>query len=302
MQTLGELIRALRRGRGMTLRALAGATGSTKGYLSMIENHRVANPPSEELLVSLESALGVTDGRLRRAGDWERAPEAVRDQVQKLAGDAERGRDLARYIRDAATKSSGGGRNLDGLYRSGQLRRMIERTLGPEKQDAGDGPPEGAGGDTGADAGGDTGGDAGGGEKPGRVSLYRVPLVNKVAAGYPSGFTDLDYPARVADDYLSCPGIDDPDAFAASVVGESMLPEYREGDIVVFSPAAEVSDGCDCFVRLEPDHETTFKRVFFDDGGSAVRLQPLNPKFPPSVHARERVAGLYRAVWRYARL
>lgn len=283
MQALGELIRELRQSRGMTLRALAEAVGSTKSYLSMIENRRVANPPSDALLGLIEAALGVTDGRLRRAGDWERAPAAVRDQVQRLAGDAERGRDLARYIQSAATKRQGGGKNLDGLYRSGQLREMIERTLGPEDADTVDGLAKGEAG-------------------PGIVALHRVPLVNKVAAGYPSGFTDLDYPARVADDYVGCPGLDDPDAFAASVIGESMMPAYREGDIVVFSPAAEVSDGCDCFVRLEPDHETTFKRVFFGEGGATVRLQPLNPKFPASVHAREQVAGLYRAVWRYAKL
>ncbi|MEZ6194056.1 MAG: XRE family transcriptional regulator [Phycisphaerales bacterium] len=280
MQTLGDLVRELRRGRDMTLLALAEAIGSTKSYLSMIENHRVANPPSDELLTLMERALGVTDGRLRRAGDWERAPAAVRDQFQRLAGDAARGRDLARFIQDAASKRRGGGRNLDGLYRSGQLRRMVDRTLGTDAVER-----------------------IGKADKsPGMVSLHRVPLVNKVAAGYPSGFTDMDYPARVADDYVGCPGLDDPDAFAASVIGESMLPDYREGDIVVFSPAAEVSDGCDCFVRLEPDHETTFKRVFFDDGGASVRLQPLNPKFAASVHARECVAGLYRAVWRYAKI
>jgi SOS-response transcriptional repressor LexA len=278
MQPLGEQIRALRRGRGLTLAALAEAVGSAKSYLSMIENRRVAHPPSDELLALLECALGVTDGRLRRAGDWERAPVGVRDEVQRLADDAARGRDLARYIQNATTKRHGGGRNLDNLYRSGALRRMIDRALGPDQTDQ-----------TKSAA-------------PKRVPLSRVPLVNKVAAGYPSNFTDLDYPARVADDYVGCPGIDDPDVFAACVVGESMLPEYREGDIVVFSPAAEVTDGCDCFVRLEPDHETTFKRVFFDEGGARVRLQPLNPKFPPAVHDRERVAGLYRAVWRYARL
>lgn len=283
MQTVGEWIRELRIGRGLTLSALAHSIGSTKSYLSMIENHRVANPPSDELLGLLEEALGVGDGRLRLAGDWERAPEAVRDQVQRLTGDAARGRDLARFLKESAKARCEGGRNLDELYRSGELRRRIERALGPE----------GLGSGGGAEAAG---------VLPKGLALYRVPLVNKVAAGYPSGFTDLDYPARVADDYLSCPGLDDPDAFAATVIGESMMPDYREGDIVVFSPAADVSDGCDCFVRLEPDHETTFKRVFFAEDGALVRLQPLNPKFPPSVHDRERVAGLYRAVWRYAKL
>lgn len=124
-------------------------------------------------------------------------------------------------------------------------------------------------------------------------------MINAVAAGYPREFTDLGYPARVADDYVRCPDIDDPDAFAARVVGESMAPEYREGDIVIFSPAREVTAGSDCFARLEPDHETTFKRVYFErgaDGGEAIRLQPINSAFAPQVLPRERVAGLYRAV------
>jgi len=283
MQTLGEMVRELRLQRGLTLSTLAGAVGSTKSYLSMIENHRVAGPPSGELLRSLEDALGVADGRLQRAGDWERAPGAVRDRVHRLAGDAARGRELARFIKDSAAARRGGGQNLDELCRSGELRRRIERTLGPEESGAGEG-------------------DALSGVSGSAVALYRVPLVNKVAAGYPSGFTDLDYPARVADDYLSSPGLSDPDAFAATVIGRSMMPEYHEGDIVVFSPAADVCDGCDCFVRLEPDHETTFKRVFFDGDGALVRLQPLNPKFPPVIYDRERVAGLYKAVWRYSKL
>jgi len=277
MQTLGEIIRERRLERGLTLNTLAEAIGSTKSYLSMIENHRVGKPPSMKLLVQLEAVLGVTGGRLQRAADWERAPQTVRQEVKQLACDAARGRELASYLVASGLNNGGVGRDLDELYHSGELRRRIERTLESacfqESEDS-----------------------------PHRVDLYRVPLVNKVVAGYPTGFTDLDYPARVADDYLSSPGLDDLDAFAATVIGESMEPDYREGDIVVFSPAAEVADGCDCFVRLEPDHETTFKRVFFDDEGALVRLQPLNSKYPPSVYKRERVAGLYKAVFRYSRL
>ena len=104
----------------------------------------------------------------------------------------------------------------------------------------------------------------------------------------------------------------DVDQHRASV-GDSMSPDYREGDIVVFSPAKAVQHGMDCFVRLEPDHESTFKRVFFDvpdAGGQPVppgagweslrqarlRLHPLNPKYPERIVEREQVAGLYAAV------
>ena len=64
-----------------------------------------------------------------------------------------------------------------------------------------------------------------------------VPVINKVAAGYPSDFNDLDYPVGIADDYVRCPDLHDPNAFAVRVVGDSMEPKFREGDIVIFSPA-----------------------------------------------------------------
>jgi len=66
-----------------------------------------------------------------------------------------------------------------------------------------------------------------------------VPVINKVSAGYPTDFNDLDYPVGIADDYVRCPDMHDPNAFAVRVVGDSMEPKFREGDIVIFSPAAE---------------------------------------------------------------
>ena len=131
-----------------------------------------------------------------------------------------------------------------------------------------------------------------------------VPVINRVSAGYPRDFTDLSYPPRVADEYVSCPGVRDQDAFAARVHGDSMTPKYCEGDIVIFSPAATPKDGDDCFVRFADGH-TTFKRVFFEkaEGNKQVlRLQPRNEKYRPQVVASEDVSGLYKALYRYQRV
>jgi repressor LexA len=124
---------------------------------------------------------------------------------------------------------------------------------------------------------------------------HLIPVINKVAAGYPRDFADLDYPAGVADDYVRCPDVHDPGAFAVRVVGDSMEAKFSEGDVVVFSPAAEVRSGDDCFVRFTDPHETTFKRVFFEKAGS-VRLQPRNEKHPPVSVDPKRINGIYRAV------
>lgn len=233
--SFGMLLRRLRRGRGLTLQDLAGRVDVTPGYLSMIENGRVNNPPSMKVLVRLEAALAVRDSSLCRAAQWARTPQPIREQLQRAHRDPVAHGSLA----TAATT---------------------------------------------------------------------VPLINKVAAGYPAGFTDMDYPARASDDAILVPGYtglhggNDPDAFAATVCGDSMTPAYHAGDIVVFSPLADVIDGSDCFARLEPDHECTFKRVFFEAEGTRIRLEPLNPAYPTRTLDREVVAGLFRAVWRMSRL
>jgi len=128
-----------------------------------------------------------------------------------------------------------------------------------------------------------------------------VPVINKVAAGYPSDFNDLDYPVGVADDYVRCPDLHDPNAFAVRVVGDSMEPKFRQGDIVIFSPATEVRSGDDCFVRFAVPHETTFKRVFFEPDNK-VRLQPRNENYSPIIVEGARINGLYRAVVKYESL
>ncbi len=128
-----------------------------------------------------------------------------------------------------------------------------------------------------------------------------VPVINKVAAGYPEDFNDLDYPVGIADDYVRCPDIHDPNAFAVRVVGDSMEPKFQEGDIVVFSPAAEVHNGDDCFIRFAEPHETAFKRVFFEPDNK-VRLQPRNENYSPLIIEGKRINGLYRAVIKYEKL
>ena len=283
MDTLGQTIRRRRQALGLTLTELAEAVGATKSYLSMIENDRVANPPSRHLLAAIEQTLGVTDGQLLGMADWTKTPMRVRDELQRLSKDARRGEALARWLRQAAAGRENASTGLDQLYHSGELARRVDEALRDHETSASESIPR---------------------DLVPQPVRYRVPLINRVTAGYPNDFTDLDYPARVADEYIHCPDLTDADAFAARVVGESMLPQYQEGDVVVFSPAADVANGCDCFVRLEPLHETTFKRIFFEGEGddAAIRLQPLNPSFTPAIYPRRQVAGLYRAVWKLQRL
>jgi len=260
---LGAVLRDRRTQLGLTLSQVAERVDCAKSYLSEIETGVRARPPGTELLAKLEAALGLDAGQLVEIANWEATPESVRRQVASSRQAAIRLREL---LASTQTKQDA----LDRAFGSGELRRLVE-SLDPTL-------PRGLE----------------------VVSLPReVPVINRVTAGYPSEFTDLGYPARVADEYVRVPDLDDADAFGARVVGDSMEPEYREGDVVVFSPKATVISGSDCFVRLEPDQETTFKRVYFEkdaSGHELIRLQPLNNAYPPVVVPRDRVAGLYSGV------
>src|SRR6185437_10139 len=288
MEALGPKIRKYRRRLGLTLDELAGRTSISKPYLSLIETGRVTNPPSDEKLRRLEQALAFTPGELVTQAHIQRTPRDVQAMLQKLmagkqalgdqpaAGTAAKTEGAKTKAAQAvaahpanSTSTPGIPLDLDAAYMSGVLQELVDKSVGNVE----------------------------------RVTANAVPVINRVSAGYPRDFSDLGYPPRVADDYVSCPDVNDRDAFAARVHGDSMVPKYHQGDIVIFSPAASPREGDDCFVRFA-DGNTTFKRVFFvsDGGKSVLRLQPRNEKYRPQTIPSENVAGLYRAIYRYQRV
>lgn len=278
---LGEIIHARRVERGLTLKAVAARAACTPGYLSQIERGRRQAPPSAALLDRLETILAIEPGSLAALADWHHTPRLVRETVEAMRG--ERVRTLA-ALRELLP------RNVDDAWRTGELQRLVSRLTGDDR------PTELRPAPRTEPVVVWRGGRARGGRGP-------VPLINAVAAGRPHDFTDKGYPAGMADEYVEDSGDYDPDSFAARITGESMMPEYREGDIVTFSPLRDVKSGMDCFVRLEPDSEVTFKRVYFEPADAAdesavthLRLVPLNPAFATRVVPREQVAGLFAAV------
>src|SRR5947209_13454362 len=84
MEALGPKLRRQRRRLGLTLDELAGRTGISKPYLSLIETNRVPNPPSDEKLRRLEQTLGFTPGELVSQAHLHRTPRDVRVMLGNL--------------------------------------------------------------------------------------------------------------------------------------------------------------------------------------------------------------------------
>jgi len=264
----GDRLRDRRMRLGLSLREAADRAGCTKGYLSLLERNK-RGAPTKRVLTGLERALEMEPGSLGEMVAMQSTPAVVREELAQRREQGQAAQQLAALLRGA------GPGGLDRAFESGALARLVDRIS----------PPDGRWSD---------------GEAVQSLLPRAVPLINLVPAGQAAEFTDLGYPARVADSYVAAPELGDPDAFAARVTGDSMEPTYVEGDVVIFSPSREVKNGMDCFARLvEPDNETTFKRVYFErtgDGEELIRLQPLNPRYRARVEPRERVVGLYPAV------
>ena len=104
-------------------------------------------------------------------------------------------------------------------------------------------------------------------------------------------------------------GAADPAAFMAVLDGDCMVPKYRPGDTIIFSPTEVerigVIPGKDYFIQLDGsgDGACTFKRVFLDpDDDTVFILRPLNPAHKERRVRRDSVIRMARAITRLERL
>jgi phage repressor protein C with HTH and peptisase S24 domain len=141
--------------------------------------------------------------------------------------------------------------------------------------------------------------------RPGeRLVMRPVPILNGISASRFVEKTNFDYPPGFADRYVPAP-TDDPEAFAMIVDGDCMEPDYRRGELVIFSPL-EVQrygpqQGKDYAIQLDSTaaNENSFKRLQLDKDDPTVFLfRCINPKYKSTEKVkRDRIVRLARAIW-----
>lgn len=77
--------------------------------------------------------------------------------------------------------------------------------------------------------------------------------------------------------------------FGLRVKGNSMEPDYLDGDIIIFQKQDDCENGDDCVVMVN-GNDGTFKRVFKNENG--IILQPLNNKYQPMIYSNEQIENL----------
>jgi phage repressor protein C with HTH and peptisase S24 domain len=128
-----------------------------------------------------------------------------------------------------------------------------------------------------------------------RGAFRHVPLLGLAQAGAGGFFDDGGFPSGQGWDQIAFPAVADDSAYALEVTGDSMLPLYRNGDVVIVSPAAQIRRGDRIVVRTA-DGEVMAK-VLKRQTAREMELASFNPDHPDRVVATRDVDWVARILW-----
>ena len=122
-----------------------------------------------------------------------------------------------------------------------------------------------------------------------------VPLIGFAEAGAGGYFDDGGFPVGKGWDEIAFPAVTDEHAYALEISGESMQPTYRDGDVIIVSPAAPVRRGDRVVVKTK-NGEVMVKELKRQTG-KQVELKSLNSEHPDRTIANGDLVWIARIVW-----
>ena len=128
-----------------------------------------------------------------------------------------------------------------------------------------------------------------------QAHLRPVPLIGFAQAGAGGFFDDGGFPVGQGWDEVALPGISDEGAYALEVSGDSMMPAYRDGDILIVSPAATVRRGDRIVVRTA-DGEVMAK-ILKRQTAAELELASLNPEHADRIVPAAEIDWVARILW-----
>ncbi len=122
-----------------------------------------------------------------------------------------------------------------------------------------------------------------------------IPLIGMAQAGAGGFFDDGGFPTGAGWDEVAFPEMPDPNAYALEISGESMLPLYRDGDVIIISPNASVRRG-DRVVVKTTDGEVLAKELKRRTE-NLIELKSLNPEHEDRTLPVDKIAWVARIIW-----
>jgi phage repressor protein C with HTH and peptisase S24 domain len=131
--------------------------------------------------------------------------------------------------------------------------------------------------------------------RPSRRISEVVPVIGFAEAGDGGFFDDAGFPAGHGWDAIPVPDLEDDQSYALEVSGDSMLPLYRDGDIIVVSPGAQVRRHDRVVVRTKSGE--VLAKILQRKTNSHVELHSLNNQHPDRRIALSDIDWMARIVW-----
>jgi phage repressor protein C with HTH and peptisase S24 domain len=122
-----------------------------------------------------------------------------------------------------------------------------------------------------------------------------IPLIGLTQAGAGGFFDDGGFPVGQGWDQIRFPKVEDENAYALEVSGDSMEPLYRDGDILIVSPNSAPRKG-DRVVLRTTDGEVVAK-ILVRRTAKTVELASFNPAHPNLAFPIDRIDWMARIVW-----
>lgn len=129
----------------------------------------------------------------------------------------------------------------------------------------------------------------------GRPASKPLPLIGLAQAGNGGYFGDGGFPVGAGWDEVSFPNVADEHSYALEISGDSMVPVYRDGDVIIVSPAAPIRRGDRVVVKTR-EGEVLAKELRRQTA-KTIELKSLNPEHPDRAFARDEIDWVARIVW-----
>lgn len=127
------------------------------------------------------------------------------------------------------------------------------------------------------------------------VQRPTVPLVGFAQAGAGGFFDDAGFPAGHGWDLIELPAQSTENSYALKVHGDSMLPLYRNGDILIVEPGATVHKGDRVVVKTTGGE--VMAKVLERQTARSVSLLSLNPEHPDRELSTAEIEWVARIAW-----
>ena len=126
-------------------------------------------------------------------------------------------------------------------------------------------------------------------------SVQAVPLIGFAEAGAGGFFDDGGFPVGKGWEEIAFPAVNDENAYALEISGDSMKPAYRDGDVIIVSPASPVRRGDRVVVKTKRG-EVMVKELKRQTAKN-VELKSLNADHPDRTLSLDDVVWIARIVW-----